>query len=194
MAPQIVIGVDGSETSLDALAAGADLAQQTGSQLSVVFVRDPGLAGSGGASTGEQEPTELAFIAREHVSDALRDKLIEWTFDTATGDITHELENVAQRRDAALIIVGGHHRAAPGVASVAERLVRDLPVPVLVVGQRPPGRPAPSRRPMRTGRKPRNTTSSGSSPVVISTTRGPTEEKRRSFDGRDSRGRSGRDS
>jgi nucleotide-binding universal stress UspA family protein len=48
MAPQIVIGVDGSETSLHALAAGPDLAEQTGSQPSVVFVRDPSLAGDAG--------------------------------------------------------------------------------------------------------------------------------------------------
>src|SRR5437879_10188589 len=50
MAQQIVMGVDGSETSLDALAAAADLAEQTGSQLSVIFVRDPGLAGGATAS------------------------------------------------------------------------------------------------------------------------------------------------
>jgi nucleotide-binding universal stress UspA family protein len=142
MAPQIVIGVDGSETSLDALAAGADLAQQTGSKLSVVFVRDPRLAGSGGASTSGQTAPELDVVVRERTREALRDEPIHWTFDTATGDVAHELENVARRRDAALIVVGGHHRSAAGVASVAERLVRDLPVSVLVVGDQAPEEPA----------------------------------------------------
>src|ERR1700730_952517 len=104
MATQIVIGVDGSETSLRALAAGADLAEETGSQLSVVFVRDPSLAGEAGADqpAGALASGEAAGErgARQRTSDALHDRDVGWTFDTATGDITHELENVAQSRHA----------------------------------------------------------------------------------------------
>jgi nucleotide-binding universal stress UspA family protein len=154
MAPQIVIGVDGSESSLHALAAGADLAEQTGSQLSVVFVRDPSLAGNAGAGepAGASVSGEAAAErgARERTFDALRDRHLAWSFDTAAGDVTHELENVAQRRHAPLIIVGGHrHDAREGVGSVTEHLVRDLSVSVLVVGE--PGlEPSPTpgdRRP-----------------------------------------------
>jgi nucleotide-binding universal stress UspA family protein len=144
MAQQIVVGVDGSDTSLDALGAAVDLAEQTGSQLSVVFVRDPGLteaaptAEPAGASAGEQTVRDLEAGARRRTSDALRDTQVAWTFDSATGDVTHELENVAQRRDAPLIIVGGHHRAGVGIGSVAQQLVRDLPVSVLVIGRAAP--------------------------------------------------------
>jgi nucleotide-binding universal stress UspA family protein len=143
MASQIVVGVDGSETSLRALAAGADLAEQTGSQLSVVFVRDPSLAGDAGADQRAGAPASGEAVAvrsaRERSSDALRDRHVGWTFDTAAGDVTHELENVAQRRHAPLIVVGGHrHRARDGLGSVIEHLVRDLSASVLVVGERVP--------------------------------------------------------
>src|ERR1700730_13857475 len=104
MATQIVIGVDGSETSLHALAAGVDLAEQTGSQLSVVFVRDPSLAGEAGPGHSARAVASGAAAAergaRQRTSDALHDRHVEWTFDTASGDVTHELENVAQRRHA----------------------------------------------------------------------------------------------
>src|ERR1700686_4310413 len=99
MTQQIVIGVDGSEPSF-----AADLAEQTGSQLSVVFVRDPGLAGVAATyepaaeSAIEQSVAELEATARERTFDALRDKHVAWTFDAATGDVVHELVNVAQRR------------------------------------------------------------------------------------------------
>jgi nucleotide-binding universal stress UspA family protein len=138
MAPQIVIGVDGSVSSLQALAVGADLAERTGSELSVVFVRDPSLAGDAdadgpaGASTGGETAAERG--ARERTSEILRNRHLVWSFDTAAGDVTHELENVAQRRHAPLIIVGGH-RLGGGVASVTQHLVRDLSASVLVVGE-----------------------------------------------------------
>jgi nucleotide-binding universal stress UspA family protein len=46
MTHTLVVGVDGSGSSFAALLAAADLAEQTGSQLSVVFVHDPGLSGA----------------------------------------------------------------------------------------------------------------------------------------------------
>jgi len=143
MAPQIVIGVDGSETSLHALAAGADLAEQTSSELSVVFVRVPSVVGEAGAGepAGASASGEAAAerVARDGTTETLRDRHLAWTFDTAMGDVTHELENVAQRRHAPLIIVGGHrHSARDGVGSVTDHLVRDLSVSVLVVGERGP--------------------------------------------------------
>jgi nucleotide-binding universal stress UspA family protein len=144
MAQQIVIGVDGSEASLDALGAAADLAEQTGSQLAVVFVRDPGLAGAIAATEGAAEAvimqteTELEATARARTVDALRDRRVEWTFDSATGDAAHELLNVALRRRASLIVVGGHrHRTVGGVVlgSVAQKLLRVSPISVLVFRQ-----------------------------------------------------------
>jgi nucleotide-binding universal stress UspA family protein len=149
MAQQIVVGVDGSETSLEALAAAADLAEQSGSPLSVVFVRDPGFAGAvatyepAAESAVEQTVAELEGTARGRTFDVLRDRHVAWTFDVATGDVAHELMNVAQRRHAPLIIVGGHRHSTIGgvvLGSVAQKLVRSAPISVLVIRN-----PAPDR-------------------------------------------------
>jgi nucleotide-binding universal stress UspA family protein len=141
MAQQIVIGVDGSETSVEALGAAADLAEQTGSHLSVVFVHDPGLAGAlaGVEGRGEavilQTEGELEAAARERSFDVLSDRHVDWTFDVASGDAAHELVNVAQRRRAALIVVGGRRHTAIGgvvLGSVAQKLLHASPISVLV--------------------------------------------------------------
>jgi nucleotide-binding universal stress UspA family protein len=144
---QIVIGVDGSETSLEALGAASDLAEQTGSQLVVVFVRDPGLAGAMARMEGEaeaailQSEAELEASTREQTFDVLARRPVQWMFVTASGDAAHELVNIAQRRHAQLIVVGGHRHSTIGgvvLGSVAQRLLRASPVSVLVVR-----RPAP---------------------------------------------------
>jgi nucleotide-binding universal stress UspA family protein len=141
MAQEIVIGVDGSNASLEALGAAAGLAEQTDSQLSVVFVRDPGLAGTlaGMEGRGEaailQTEAELEATARERTFDALSDKHIDWTFDVASGEAAHELVNVAERRHAALIIVGGRRHTTIGgvvLGSVAQKLLHTSPISVLV--------------------------------------------------------------
>jgi nucleotide-binding universal stress UspA family protein len=141
MAQQIVIGVDGSEASLDALRAAADLAERSGLDLAVVFVRDPGLAGAVAGMEGEAEAVilqteaEIEATARERTFDVLRDRPVAWTFDAAAGDAAYELVNVAQRRHASLIIVGGHQHSTIGgvlLGSVAQKLLRASPISVLV--------------------------------------------------------------
>jgi len=153
MAQQIVIGVDGSEASLDALGAAASLAEPAGAQLSVVFVRDPGLAGAVAGMEGQGEAVvlqtedELGAAARERTFDALSEKRVGWTFDVVTGDAAHELLNLAKRRRAALIVVGGRRHSTIGgvvLGSVAQKLLRISPISVLVVRQPAPDRPAPS--------------------------------------------------
>ena len=148
MAQRIVIGVDGSGASLDALVEAAELAEQSGSQLSVVFVRDPGLAGAAAtyepaaASAIEQTEAECESIAREETFEALCRRRVAWTFDVATGDVAHELVNVAQRRRASLIVVGGRRHSKLGgvvLGSVAQKLVCTSPTSVFVVRYPAPG-------------------------------------------------------
>jgi nucleotide-binding universal stress UspA family protein len=158
MTHNIVAGVDGSPSSSAALAAAADLAEQTGSQLSVVFVHDPGTATAfaaaydGGAEIYiEQSIAELEATTRERTFDLLADRPLEWTFDVVAGEAVHELLDFAARRDAALIVVGGRGHSLLGglvLGSVAQKLVRCSPTSVLVV--RHPGvndeRPAVQRQ------------------------------------------------
>jgi nucleotide-binding universal stress UspA family protein len=142
MAQQIVIGVDGSDASFDALEAAAELAQQAGAQLLVVFVRDPGLAGAVAAvhPRGEavifQSEGEAEAAVRDRTFDALRGTRVDWTFVVATGDAAHELLALANRRDASLIVVGGRRHSTIGgvvLGSVAQKLLHTSPISVLVV-------------------------------------------------------------
>jgi nucleotide-binding universal stress UspA family protein len=143
MTHNIVVGVDGADNSMAALGAGAELAEKTESQLSVVFVRDVGPAialafGYEGAAelVLEQSGAELAVTTRERTFDLLADRPIEWTFDVVTGDAANELINVATTRAASLIVVGGRdHNLLGGLVlgSVAQKLVRSSQISVLVV-------------------------------------------------------------
>jgi nucleotide-binding universal stress UspA family protein len=143
MTHNIVVGVDGSANSFAALAAAADLAEQTGSQLSVVFVHDPGTATAfaaaydGGAEIYiDQSIAELETTSRERTFDLLANRPLEWTFDVVAGEAVHELLAVAAKRAAALIVVGGRGHSLLGglvLGSVAQKLVRCSPTSVLVV-------------------------------------------------------------
>ena len=143
MTHAIVVGVDGSDRSLSAVAAAANLAEHTGSRLSVVFVHAPGATAAvavtyDGTAAPFLEPTinELEVISRERTFDLVANRRLEWTFDVAMGDAAHELIDVATTQAASLIVVGGRSHSLLGglvLGSVAQKLVRSSPISVLVV-------------------------------------------------------------
>jgi nucleotide-binding universal stress UspA family protein len=143
MKQNIVVGVDGSDGSLGALRAAAALAEKTGSQLSVIFVHDPGVARAFAATYDgtaevyiEQSVEELETTSRERTFDLLADRPLDWTFDVVAGDAAHELIDVAKERSASMIVVGGRGHGVVGgiiLGSVAQKLVRASPISVLVV-------------------------------------------------------------
>jgi len=142
MTHNIVVGVDGSDSSLVALTDAAELAENSGSRLSVVFVHDPGMAHSlatafdGAAELYiEQSIEELEATSRERTFDLLADRPLEWTFDVVAGEAVSKLIEAAATRDASLIVVGGRGHSLLGgfvLGSVAQKLVRSSPVSVLV--------------------------------------------------------------
>src|SRR5712671_5201209 len=121
MKHNIVVGVDGSDGSLAALRAAAALAEKTDSQLSVIFVHDPGAAGAIAATYDgaaemyiEQSIDELGTTSRERTFDLLAGRTLPWTFDVVAGVAARELVDVAKKRGASVIVVGGRGHSVVG--------------------------------------------------------------------------------
>jgi nucleotide-binding universal stress UspA family protein len=142
MANTLVVGVDGTDDSLEALAAAAELSQESGASLVVVHVRHE----SWMASTAVIEPgpqvamndtlDAMENLARERTATVLGRRSLDWRFEVAVGDPATELIAAARDHQATAIVVGGRSHSVIGglvVGSVAQKLVRHSPVSVVVV-------------------------------------------------------------
>jgi nucleotide-binding universal stress UspA family protein len=143
MVGPLVVGVDGSPESIDALTAAVDLAAASGRGIIVVHVRHANaLAATGAvAEPGSGPAIDEALDALEARSRAeaaivMRNGPVDWRFETAQGDPARALIAAAEVNRAAGIIVGGHRHGVVGgliTGSVAQKLVRQSPVPLYVV-------------------------------------------------------------
>ncbi|GAB2598467.1 universal stress protein [Streptomyces capparidis] len=134
----LVVGVDGSETSIRAAAYAVGLARRQGSRLVFVYVQAfsgaAGLTpGSAALIAGSQDE-----LAEEFARDirAYMDELgmRAWEFRTVRGDVYAELARTADAELADGVLVGSSMKAGHRVAgSVAVRLVRAGRWPVTVV-------------------------------------------------------------
>lgn len=133
----ILVGVDGSPTSLRAVAYAAGLARRQRSRLVAVFVEEPP------AMVGwVPEAQAIARKAAAQLGEGLRGELqqaaghlgIEVKSRTAHGDPVTELSRIADELPADAVLVGASEQAGRRViGSVAVRLVRVGRWPVTVV-------------------------------------------------------------
>jgi nucleotide-binding universal stress UspA family protein len=142
MANTIVVGVDGTDDSLAALSAAAELGEESGAALVVVHVRhDSWMASAAVIEPGAQVAMNdtldaVQNLTRERASAVLAGRKVLWRFDIARGDPVTELIAAARQHQATAIVVGGRSHGVIGglvVGSVAQKLVRHSPVSVLVV-------------------------------------------------------------
>lgn len=137
----VVVGVDGTADSLDALAGAARIGDEIGAGLVVVFVRHESAlasaAGAGAAGVAIHSTLDAQErSAYERAVAVLADRGVHWRFEVRDGDPATELIGAARQHRARAIVVGGRsHGLVGGVvtASVAQKLVRHSPVSVLVV-------------------------------------------------------------
>jgi nucleotide-binding universal stress UspA family protein len=145
MANVVVVGVDGTADSLAALAAAAELGEESGSELVVVHVRHDNWAvavgdGQIGGVAAEFAATDsldaIETTSRQRSQDVLAGRRVRWRFEVGSGDPATALIAAARRYAARAILVGGRPHGVVGglvVGSVAQKLVRHSPASVIVV-------------------------------------------------------------
>jgi nucleotide-binding universal stress UspA family protein len=133
--------VDLSEPSREALDEAADLARRTGAELDLVFVVVPPpqlatdmlVAPAGAAQAVAEE--EARTLARWRADAEARVDHPVSTHQPLASDPAAEIVRHAREHHADLVVVGTHGRTGlrrAVMGSVAERVVRSAPCPVLV--------------------------------------------------------------
>jgi nucleotide-binding universal stress UspA family protein len=133
----IMVGVDGSSTSVHAAAYACGLARRQRCRLVVVHVVSPGafttLAGAAAAAVAATL-AELTADLRAEIRRAAEELGVPTTFITRRGDPYVELRDAANAVKADMVVVGVSTKAGHRfVGSVAVRLVRLGRWPVVVV-------------------------------------------------------------
>jgi nucleotide-binding universal stress UspA family protein len=138
----ILVGVDGSETSTKAAEVATEVARSWQAKLLLVTVVRPpeGWWGIGGAPPSPEALSAALVEGQEQILRETEEHLPLEGLDYETvqelGDPTWKLIDVAEERNADLIVIG---KRGAGLAervmlgSVADRLCHHSPVPVLVV-------------------------------------------------------------
>ena len=136
----ILVGVDGSQTSMHALAYAVGLARRQHSRLVAVFVRTPA-RGMFTVTDRTGVVLEAHLEAQDEIETELRGlfcRSTEWGVEAelvvTDGDPLSRLSNIAEQKRADAVIVGAStalgHRLA---GSLAVRLVRSRRWPITVV-------------------------------------------------------------
>ena len=138
----IIAGVDGSETSAKAAEVATEVARSWQAKLLLVTVVRPpeGWWGIGGAPPSPEALSAALVEGQEQILRETEEHLplegIDYETVQELGDPTWKLIDVAEERNADLIVIG---KRGAGLAervmlgSVADRLCHHSPVPVLVV-------------------------------------------------------------
>jgi nucleotide-binding universal stress UspA family protein len=137
---QIVVGVDGSPPSLNAVGTAAQIAQVTGARLTVVHVKPRaaavGLLMPGWGCMLEQWREDLELEVGMDVATILDPIGVTWELSICSGDPACRLDEIATELDADLVVVGTHGGGMLRCllrGSVAGRLLRRERRPLLVV-------------------------------------------------------------
>jgi nucleotide-binding universal stress UspA family protein len=134
---RILVGVDGSETSLRAGAYAVGLARRQGSHLIVLYVAPSGGVAAGMAATAGallQTHDEIARDLERQMTEASTRLGVQASFVRTRGNPYLELVRAAKNLRVDAIVVGASMQSGHRlVGSLAGRLVRDAVWPVTVV-------------------------------------------------------------
>ncbi|MCJ7726191.1 MAG: universal stress protein [Acidimicrobiia bacterium] len=138
----VVVGIDGSEQSMHAAQAAADLCRKNAAKLYIVTVVRPpeGWWGIVGSPPPADVLTASMSEAQQGILDATVAKVdlegIEWEAAEEIGEPATALADVCREKEADLLVVG---RRGAGIVerlvmgSIADRVAHYAPCPVLIV-------------------------------------------------------------
>ncbi|MFI6977154.1 universal stress protein [Embleya sp. NPDC050154] len=133
----VLVGVDGSRTSLRAADYALGQARRGGAELVGVYVRAPlGLAATTpeGAEVMEQAHEDTMRDIADYIARRAAELRVRHRFVEARGDVAHQIAKVADEVRADAVVVGASERFGHRlIGSVAIRLVRSARRPVTVV-------------------------------------------------------------
>ncbi|MFD3313107.1 universal stress protein [Streptomyces sp. NPDC058656] len=134
----IVVGVDGSDSSLRAAAYAAGLARRQRALLALVYIQPVMAAGAAlgvpVAETTDQIAEDLIQQIREGTEQVKGIFDVRWEFHTFRGDPYNGLVSAADQLKADAVVVGASEQAGHRIiGSVAIRLVKAGRWPVTVV-------------------------------------------------------------
>ena len=133
----ILVGVDGSRTSLRAAAYAVGLARRQRCRLLVVYVRRmPAIASvpPGGAVVMSETLGQVATELEQLIRSGTAELGVAAEFRSVDGDPMNELTRIAEQTGADAVVVGAsEHLGHRVVGSLATRLVRAGKWPVIVV-------------------------------------------------------------
>ena len=137
---QIVVATDFSECSRAAVDAAADLAQRLGAKLTIVHVWQMTPLSTVGAEYGMPDLiVAIEDAARAQLADEMKRVsavVPQVESELRSGVAWEQIVEAATRHSADLLIVGTHGRTGLRhvfLGSVAEKVVRTSPVPVLTI-------------------------------------------------------------
>jgi nucleotide-binding universal stress UspA family protein len=140
MIQRVLVGTDFSASADHALNCAVRLARGTGANVVIVHVEPPGTP----PASGPHDAVRDALDSRVALASQAGGKCVSYL---VADEPAKALARLAHQLDVDLVAIGTHGQRRPGVlvGSVAERLIRMLARPVLVVPLGPRSGPEPAR-------------------------------------------------
>ncbi|MCG3174017.1 MAG: TRAP-T-associated universal stress protein TeaD [Myxococcota bacterium] len=149
LARHILVPLDFSEVSLDAVKYAVKLARLTDARLTLLYVHDGDAAALGVSHALEGHPAPLSAI-KSSVMEAYNAKLerlageaaqgIKVSHDVAWGTPHKVIARMVKSLDADTLVMGSHGRAGLErfmLGSVTERVLRSVNIPIIVIKPSP---------------------------------------------------------
>ncbi len=136
----ILISIDGSECSLNAVNKGIELAKELSADVILLCVIDMTTMVDN-AAVGAIIDKDIDLVFKEEAEQVLQNAIKKYPYPKATliceeGIPQEAINSIAERRNADLIIMGTHGRTGLRhlfMGSVAEHVIRHSKIPVMIV-------------------------------------------------------------